>query len=158
MATLGKILLDGTDIITRKTFDYPDRPTGERKAWDLSKFAEDESKPARSTKYLTKFYEMYDEIGKAQATFNNYRKTGQGEKAKDWWEDHKQVMAMAGTGNHIKKALSAISSEKKRIQRSTKYDAAEKRTRIDDLTRKRNALVKNGFKAIRKAKNNGRDK
>jgi len=86
MATLGKILLDGTDIITRKTFDYPDRPTGERKAWDLSKFAEDQSKPARSTKYLTKFYE------------------------------------------------------------------------IDDLTRKRNALVKNGFKAIRKAKNNGRDK
>ncbi|MBI9090708.1 MAG: hypothetical protein JEZ12_15940 [Desulfobacterium sp.] len=151
MATLGKILLDGTDIVTRKKYGYPDRPAGEKKAWDLRKFVSDESKPPRSTKYLTRFYEMYDEIGKAQATFNNYKNTGQREKAQAWLKENAPVMAMKNKGNQVKKVLSVLSAEMKRVQLSNKYSAAEKKQKIDKLTAKRNRVVQKGFEAIRQA-------
>ncbi|MCP4116457.1 MAG: DEAD/DEAH box helicase family protein [Desulfobacteraceae bacterium] len=151
-ATLGMIGLTAVDdLFTRKAFDYPERPAGENKPWGLGRLVSDENKPARNTKYVTKFYDLAEEIGNAQRTFNYYVKTGQGEKAQDWFKENAPLMAMNPTGNSVKKLLAQINAEMKRIQKSTSYSAEEKQRRINRLTEQRNQFVKKGFNAIRQA-------
>lgn len=61
------------------------------------------------------FYELRKDVDKAVNTFNNMRKTGRIEEAKELYEDKKDLFAVKAQVNNIERQLTKLRAEEKRI-------------------------------------------
>lgn len=61
------------------------------------------------------FYELRGEVDKAVNTFNNMKKTGRVEEAKELYEDKKDLFAVKAQVNNIERQLTKLRAEEKRI-------------------------------------------
>lgn len=61
------------------------------------------------------FYELRKDVDKAVNTFNNMKKTGRVEEAKELYEDKKELFAVKAQVNNIERQLAKLRAEEKRI-------------------------------------------
>jgi len=146
---LGAMIIDGADAILRQTGEYPDNP--EPIIDDYSMGFVKRGSPARSTKYITRFYELYEDMNEAVKTFRHHVSMNEPDKAKEIFGRRKGEIESFGAAGVVRKQLSAISKRMKLIQISKTLSAKEKRDSLDKLQATRNNLVQNLFKKVKEA-------
>lgn len=138
---IGGTALSATDnIVTRNVGYQPTRPSMRIPA-DLplfGRFARDLPEP--HTKYMTRFYEQNEEIRKVYNAFNEARKQGLKDKAKELLLRDQDLIKWRETYGKVERALAKVNREIMRIRMSD-MARAEKKARIDRLTQKKNELA-----------------
>ncbi|WP_300456611.1 LPD38 domain-containing protein [Desulfobacula sp.] len=145
LSTIGMMGLSVTDAITRYAMEYPSRPAGSPNPFNLR--IKDSANP-RSTKYITRFYELYQDIDSANRTFNHYLKTGQIDKAEGYLQEKRALIDLKAPVNKIRSILSETNAELKRVLR-LKLPPLEKQSRIDKLNNRKKEITQKLFEAIR---------
>ena len=147
-STIGSMVLFGTDAVTRAAAGYPPRMDGSKNPFLLK--IHDPHDP-RSTKYITRFYDLYSKIDSANRTFNNYRKLNQEDEAKDYYFENRSLLnpRLKKSLNSIRKALSEANQAQRRILRSKKLSSAQKREQMDRITRYKTRITKRLFDRIK---------
>jgi hypothetical protein len=109
--------------------------------------------PAKHTKYETEFYDLLTEAKRLRGTMRELDDMGLRQYA-----DTKEQSPLAGEAKPLEKAaknLGTINNEMQAVRRDDTLSPTEKRIRLDQLTRERNALLKEAVtesKAARKEK------
>ena len=138
---LGTYLLAAVDQGVRLFGDYPEAPAMRVDDIPVVKRFMKES-PARSTRYLTEFYEMREEIGKIANTIRDYRRQGQDREA---WELEKEFPEALSKAKRLTKAgreITDINKEMRAVYDDRLMSASAKRRKIDRLTVEKNRLAK----------------
>jgi hypothetical protein len=95
-------------------------------------------------------YKLATDAMEAKRTFDNYRKTGKIEDAKDYLREHRAEIAVAPMALQYQKLMGAIRTQEDLIRNSNaSSDAKEKR--IDGLNKQRQLQSERYLKAIRRA-------
>jgi hypothetical protein len=91
------------------------------------------------------FYELRKEVDKAVNTFNNMRKTGRIEEAKELYEDKKDLFAVKSQVNNIERQLAKIRAREKVIYEApeSKMTRAQKGEEIEKLRQIEDRMLKN---------------
>jgi len=105
--------------------------------------------PPRATRYETEFYDMLGEAKRLRGTLRELDKLGLPDMA-----DAKERAPLAGEATaleHANKELTGINKEMREVRRSHVLTPDEKREKLDDLIRQRNAHLKATVEDARKA-------
>ena len=139
-ASLGMGILALSDMMVRNIADFPERPAksiGEYPA--IGRFVK--GPVSRYTKHMSKFYDLYNEVDELVGTVNNYKRTGQFEKARSMVQKNRKKLAMRKGLGAVRKRLGDIALEMRRVWYSRTLTADQKHERLQELTKKRNELV-----------------
>lgn len=138
--TLGTYALAASDSMARGLLDLPAKPANR---WDdvpvVKRFYRED--PARSTKYMTEFYDIKREVEKAVAGIREARRRGWVEDARKMMKKSRDKIAIRKIVQKAGKAMSDLSREMRLIHTLPTMGAQEKRRRIDKLTRDRNRIA-----------------
>ena len=139
-SSIGMYFLAMADLVSQEVMGYPDDPARTIDDYGLG-FVRRQG-PARSTKYVTDFYDTVREMDSLNRTINHYRRTGQFRKAEDILKDEKKVKLLRSrkSYNKINQRLRQINNRIKLVYVSP-MGADRKRQEIDRLTEARNKLL-----------------
>lgn len=101
-------------------------------------------------------YRMASESLQAKSSYDSMLKQGRKEDAKDFLEEHRTEIAVAGLANQYKTAMGRLRTDEERITGMEKMSAAEKRARIDRLDQARQDISAKFENAIKRAEASGK--
>jgi len=110
----------------------------------LRRFLREE--PSIHTKHETKFYELLDEAKRLRGTMRELDELGRPELGEKL--EQKPLAGAAPGLERVQRSARMIANEMEEVRRATDLSREEKRKRLDELTRERNALFK---EAVREA-------
>jgi proteasome lid subunit RPN8/RPN11 len=143
LSTMAAFLLAGPDQISRWFGNFPEKPTVRTNEFPLiGRFWR--TGPARSTKEMTRFYDILTESNELVATVQHYSKMGDIGKVKKLLKENKKLYAFNPTLKRFQQNLSQIRKHMNAIYISKK-SAEWKRKQLDKLTRQRNKIVKQAY-------------
>lgn len=96
-------------------------------------------------------YRMATESLQAKASYESMIKQGRKEDAKDFLEENRAEIAVAGLANQYKSAMGRLRADEERITGMEKMSAAEKRARIDKLDAARQDIAAKFENALKRA-------
>jgi len=146
-AALGLFVVDAADILLRLNGDYPDKPAPTLDEYGMGMFKR--GQPARTTKYVNRFYELYQEMEKSVKTYRHHLAMGDPEKALAVINKNQAKIKAFPSAVLLRKRLSVINKKMRHIQNSKSMAAKKKREQMDKLTAMRNKLVQDLFEQIR---------
>ena len=99
------------------------------------------------------FYELRKDVDKAVNTFNNMRKTGRVEEAKEFYEENKPLFAVKSQVNNIERQLAKIRAQQKIIYAApeSRMTGAQKGQEIEKLKQVEDRMLKNIYKLRERA-------
>lgn len=147
-SVLGMFLLGGADILTHNVFDFPENPTLRVDDYPLLGRFVREIEP-RYTKQQTWFYETLNEMDTFVKTVNHYKKTGEYEKAYELRMEKRNILRFKKRFSKIRVQLRDINKDIKKVLLSKRMSSEQKRGRTDDLSERRNELVKRVYELYR---------
>lgn len=140
--TLGMYCLGASDMLVRKLWDYPARPTTKPEDWPvLSAFYRGEG-PARNTKYTTEFYELLREADQLTDTVQRLRETGEVPRAEKLIEKNLPKLAAGGILGQAQSELSRINKQMKIVHLDRSMSPDEKRSQLVELQRIKNEITR----------------
>jgi ferritin len=147
--TFGMFLLGMSDAFVRNAFDFPERPD---LSWnEYPGFARFIKKgEARNTKYMTRFYDHYNEMSKLVRTVNYYDKLGDFKASQKLIRDNKEFYNLKKQFNKARKDLSEINKDIRLVWLNPRMDGAEKKRRLENLYQRRNKIVRNVYAKYKK--------
>ena len=95
-------------------------------------------------------YKLATEASQAKRTFDDYRKTGKIQEAKDYLQEHRAEIAVAPMAMQYQKVMGALRTQEE-IIRNSKASSDAKEKRIDELNAQRQLQSERYLKAIRRA-------
>jgi hypothetical protein len=101
-------------------------------------------------------YRMATESLQAKSSYDSMLKQGRREDAKDFLEEHRTEIAVAGLANQYKTAMGRLRADEERITGMEKMSAAEKRARIDRIDAARQDISAKFENAIKRAEASGK--
>jgi hypothetical protein len=101
-------------------------------------------------------FRLAEESMQAKATYDDMRRKGQVQDAKDFLEENRGQIATAGMARNYRNMMGKLRTDQEHITNMEKLTAAEKRARIDKLDAVRQELADKYEKAIKKAEAGGR--
>jgi hypothetical protein len=101
-------------------------------------------------------YRMATEATQAKNSYDSMLKQGRREDAKDFLEEHRTEIAVAGLANQYKTAMGRLRADEERITGMEKMSAAEKRARIDRIDAARQDISAKFENAIKRAEASGK--
>jgi hypothetical protein len=133
-----------TDPIAKWLYAFPDRPTWRIDDYPLVGAFMRQGDNPRYTKYISKFYDLANEANKLVGTVRYYKDTGQIDLAKEMIDNEKirKKMRMAKSFNRIRRDLSDINKQIKKVWLDKDMVPEEKKKQIDKLTDLRNQKVR----------------
>jgi hypothetical protein len=137
----------GSDVITRGALGLPAPAEQRVDSWPVVR-AFYRSDPVRTTKWVSEFYDMRAEINATYASIKDYQEMGRMDSAKSLLEGNRELMAAKKTMDGMYKNISDINKALNQTRNSTVLSPAEKRTREDALTTRRNAIAKQTQKVM----------
>jgi hypothetical protein len=101
-------------------------------------------------------YRMATESLQAKSSYDSMLKQGRREDAKDFLEEHRTEIAVAGLANQYKTAMGRLRADEERITGMEKMSAEEKRVRIDRINAARQDISAKFENAIKRAEASGK--
>lgn len=101
-----------------------------------------ESDP-RTSKYLTDFYNLTQEVRQLNNTYVNFKETGRSEKAAEYKEDNKEKIALAGKAFSVNKRIAHINEAMKKVREDTTLTKIQKQDVLKKLNNQKNDLARN---------------
>lgn len=108
--------------------------------------------PARSTQYMTDFYELQDKVGQVAGSIRARMKLGDTEGARELMKENPGAVELSRVADRMGDQISTIRSRIKVIQADTKMSGDEKRKQIDGLQERINGLAERAVKTLRQAR------
>jgi hypothetical protein len=138
-----------SDAMVRNAFDFPERPD---LSWnEYPGFARFIKKgEARNTKYMTRFYDHYNEMSKLVRTVNYYDKLGDFKASQKLIRDNKEFYALKKQFNTARKDMSEINKDIRLVWLNPRMDGAEKKRRLETLYQRRNKIVRKVYAKYKK--------
>jgi len=137
---LGASALAGVDLMARPATGAPVRPAKQIQDYPvIGRFVREN--PNRHSKYVTTFYEQLQEIEQAYADIRAARKVHDTERAKSLREKHKDLLKNKARYTRAQRQLRQINNQITILHANDSMDAAAKRTRLDELTRRKNEIA-----------------
>lgn len=99
-------------------------------------------------------FRMASDAMKAKATFDDIRKKGQGQEAKDYLENHRAEIASAGPARQYQAQMGRLRLDEDRITNMEKMTADEKRVRIDRIDAARQDVANRYEAALKRLSEN----
>jgi len=98
--------------------------------------------PPRSTKHVTAFYEMVQEMDSLNRTINHYRRTGKHEDIKKILSDERNTKMLLAKKKYdkINRDVRVLNNRIKQVYQSALVPS-KKRQLIDELTERKNGLI-----------------
>jgi hypothetical protein len=122
--------------------DFPERPTADIGQYPMiGRFVRDAKNPKYS-KYMTHFYDLYNEVDQLVGTVNDYKRIGDMKSAMEFDRKHRDKLSMRDKLGRVRQRLGKIRTEIHEVWFSRQMDGDEKRKRINELTSERNRIVK----------------
>ena len=146
LSTIGSMGLFITDIMTRNAMGYPSRMQGSPNPFLLH--IRDQHEP-RSSKNVTRFYDLYEQIDSATRTLKNYIKLGETEKAKDFFAENKDIMQLKPYANKIRSQLAELNRLQQQVMMDKNLSPAEKRARVDTISERKRAITRQLFSQLK---------
>lgn len=112
--------------------------------------------PARSTQYMTDFYDLQDKIGQVAGSIRARVKIGDEEGARALARDNPGALELSRMADRMGDQISQIRSRIKVIQADAKLSGDEKRRQIDGLQERINGLAERAVKTLRQARDTAR--
>jgi phage baseplate assembly protein W len=91
------------------------------------------------------YYELRKEVDKAVNTFNNMRKTGRTEEAREFYEEKKDLISVKSQVNAIERQLTKLRNQEKVIYAApaSKMTAEQKGEAIEKIRQTEQRMLKN---------------
>lgn len=139
--TAGMYALALSDMLVR---ELEGKPAGPTMRWDdvplvRTFYRED---PARATQFESDLYSLRDQVGKIARTLKAYQRDGDAAKASEILLEHRAKLGVQGALERSARTLSSLNKARDQIMLDEDMAPAEKRARLDELQRKRNALAR----------------
>lgn len=138
--TLGMYALSTSDAMVRTLGGYPAPPA--MTIYDapvVQRFFR--SGEPRQSRYQDMLYNMLDESNQVFRTINRYKSQGLMDKARDLQGENVSVLQVRAKLNRVQTAVRKLNAQMKLVSFNKTLTPAEKRTRMDELTAKRNAIL-----------------
>jgi hypothetical protein len=101
-------------------------------------------------------YRMAGESMQAKATFDDMRKKGQGQEAKDFLEDNRELIASAALARNYQNVMGKLRADADRINSMENMTGAEKRARLDKIDAARQDVADKFEKAMKRIREGGK--
>ena len=137
---LGQTILAGTDFVTRKAYDFPEKPATELMDHPIARKLFQAS-PIRNTKAGGIFYERLKEIEQANADLNLAKKLGDWEHYREIYEEKKDLLKWKSFIRKKQRILNNINKRIRKINYDKSMSAESKRMRMDRLYSIRNRIL-----------------
>jgi hypothetical protein len=141
-ADIGMSLLWISDIFARNFADFPVKPAMRIDEMPMIGRFVRQAGPKRSTKYMSKFWDMMKEVDQLVTTVNMYKKSGDFEGAVRIAEKNQELIKFRPYMNKARQQLRKMSHQVKRIWNDPNMLADAKKEMIDKIYEERNILVK----------------
>ncbi|MBF0247042.1 MAG: hypothetical protein HQL36_03060 [Alphaproteobacteria bacterium] len=141
LGTLGSYIMAAGDFAVSPFFDAPEKPA--RRADqipEIGSFVREQ--PYYSTRWITDFYDLKAEIEALDKTFKRYREEGRKDAAADLVRENKTKLQAAKFIRRQGMTMSKINARIRSIENDKSMSPDEKRTKIDEMLVRRNALAK----------------
>jgi hypothetical protein len=163
-AGMGQYLLDGTDWVTRKLENAPQKPDLALRDFPLVGTVARGGGPARSTRYVDEFYDLAEQAQVRSGAVKDAVHNGDTARARrvekewGWLLGQRQGSKRAKEGfmhsglrelNRVRDQLSDISKDNARIYGDRGMTGAAKRKALDANLEKRNAIVRKVVRQLR---------
>lgn len=147
--TMGMWVMGISDMVTRNvSSEYGDSP-----AWRQDDIAVvgsffRGSAPAKSTQFMTEFYDVLQKAEQLNSTVRQYRQEGRNEEADDIMSDPDNLALLKRRKhlNNVQKQIRQLKAQIELVQRDRLLNEDEKRERIDRMMAARNKLVSQAVK------------
>ena len=150
-ATVGTLGLSIADSMTHYLGDFPENPTKEMKDYPvIGRFMRGEEIP-RTTKYVTRFYEIMQEIDQFVGTVNLYKNTGNYKRAREIMTENRGYLMLKAPLNTVRTDLREVNANIRKVYQSN-MEPDKKRDMLNRFTKYRNDKVKLAYSLIEKAK------
>jgi hypothetical protein len=101
-------------------------------------------------------YRLAEESMQAKATFDDLRKKGQAQGAKDFLEDNRALIASASLARNYQNVMSKLRADADRINNTERMSSAEKRARLDKIDEARQDVADKFEKAMKRIRDGGK--
>lgn len=156
LGTMGDYTLGVTDLLAERLMEAPEEPakafheTTLGKAFILGDIYRGSEKDVPwSSRYVSEMYDLYREVDEVYMSARYYQKMGHTEKARELAEENKSKLAQRGPLKDAYQAVADINAELRKIEQSTALSAKEKRTRMDELRKRKFEIAKRGVQRAR---------
>lgn len=147
-STIGEAMLIMSDAIVRQASDLPTRPAAEMRDYPLlGRFMRGSTE--RTSKYMTRFYQMYNEINQLQRTISEAKKSGDVALAQELTEKGAGKLRYRTSVNRAKRELAKIYRKMRTVENSRTMNAEKKRAALNQLGEKREKIVKGIYEKVR---------
>lgn len=138
--SMGQYVMSAADSLYRDGMGMPDRPArADNDVPGLNIFLKPDNK---SSKYITRVYEMQEEVRKANAKLKDYREARDRDGVMRTKTDKADELAARKSVEKASKKLTDLSKESRKIMEDGELTAAEKRVRMDAITVRKNEVAK----------------
>lgn len=150
--TLGMWVMGIADMVTRNVSSaYGDAPAWRKDDIAIVGSFYRGNAPAKSTQFMTEFYDVLQKAEQLNSTVRQYRQEGRHQEADAILSDEKNMILLRQrkplTG--IQKQIRQLKAQIELVQRDRTLSPAEKRERIDRMMAARNKLVSQAVKMSR---------
>ena len=101
-------------------------------------------------------YRLADEAMQAKATFDDMRKKGQAQEARDFLEDNRELIASAVLARNYQNVMGKLRADADRISSMENMTGAEKRARLDKIDAARQDVADKFEKAMKRIRDGGK--
>jgi hypothetical protein len=137
-------ILNATDQVTRAFGDFPEEPALTTADYPVfGRFVK--SGPARSTKYMTRFYDALKESNEVVATIKHYKETGNHKKALELRRDKRKAVNLNKWLRREQRQLSKLRKKSRQIYRNRIMTSEQKRRRLEAIQEQMNRIVKRAY-------------
>ncbi|WP_039045379.1 LPD38 domain-containing protein [Plesiomonas shigelloides] len=147
--TLGMWVMGIADMVTRNvSSEYGDAPAWRKDDIAIVGSFYRGNAPAKSTQFMTEFYDVLQKADQLNSTVRQYRQEGRHQEADAILSDEKNMILLRQrkslTG--IQKQIRQLKAQIELVQRDRSLSSTEKRERIDRMMAARNKLVSQSVK------------
>lgn len=141
--TLGGYVLGMADIVSRQMMGI-EKPETPISRYPVVKAFYGGDAPKSSTYFQQEFYDSLDAAQQAYGSYKRAMEEGDNERAKRLLEDNRDKLSVRLALGRIQRQVSALNRSATQVHNSN-LSAAEKREKLDDITRQKNALYQRAY-------------
>ncbi|MFV0511828.1 MAG: LPD38 domain-containing protein [Shewanella algae] len=141
--TLGGYVLGMADIVSRQMMGI-EKPETPISRYPVIKAFYGGDAPKSSTYFQQEFYDSLDAAQQAYGSYKRAMEEGDNERAKRLLEDNRDKLSVRLALGRIQRQVSALNRSATQVHNSN-LSAAEKREKLDDITRQKNALYQRAY-------------